>query len=316
MQVLTKRNLLIGNAVLALAFLAVVYAACSPLLWSTSVVTLEDKDIVQAAGPDTLQAQITHHTEMRDDYPLVIRGNNIFAAKVEKVEGPVAAVRLPPLKEPRWDLVVIWEPEPGAFEARVIDQEKRPGENELVLVEGKRFAEYSVTITEVTRDYVRYEIRDETYGRMIERFLPPEASATAGKNWSAVIKRTQRSNTYVVDLNKLEEEFEKLAGSEGDWVEVLMSTVQVEPYRPGGETAPLRGYKVIGFGPNSPLDDLGVELQDVIVAVGQRNAPPKPITGEAQGVALLREALTWDDVRLQLDRLGVGVYITIELNRF
>ena len=310
MQVLTKRNLLLGNAVLVLAFLAVVYAACRPLLWAGPVITLAGDDTVEAAGPDTLQAQIEHYKNMKDDYPRVIRGNNVFAAKVEKVEKPPTAVRLAPLKEPRWELVVIWEPEPGAFEATVIDEEKRPGENELILVTGKRFPEYNVEITEVTRDYVRYEIRDET--RVVERFLPPTAAETAGKNWSAIITRTRRSNTYAVDLNKFEDEFKKLAVPEGDWVEALISTVKAEPYRLGGEDAPLGGYKVIGFGPNSPLDELGVKLQDVIVGV----APKEPITDKAQGLALLREALTRDEVRLHIDRLGRAVYITIELNRF
>ncbi len=254
---------------------------------------------------------------MKDAYPLVIRGNNIFAAKVEKAAGPVVVAKLPPLKEPRWELVLIWEPEPGAFEARVLDQEKRPPDNELVLVAGKRFPEYNVEVTEVTADYVRYEIRDETHGRVVERFLPPSAAETAGKNWSAVIKKTAtRANVYAVDMKRIEDEFRKLAGPEGDWVEALIATVHVEPFRPGGESAPLRGYKVIGFEPESPLDDLGVGLQDVIVGVGKRNAPMQPVTGEAQGLALLREALEWDEVRLQLDRLGVGVYITIELSRF
>ncbi len=317
MQVLTKRNLLLGNAVLVVAFLAVVYAACRPLLWPRAEIALVREDVVEVAGPDTLQAQIDHHTKMKGDYPLVIRGNNIFAAKVKKATGPVVVAKLPPLKEPRWELVVIWEPEPGVFEARVIDKEKRPPDNELILVTGKWFPEYDVHVTEVTADYVRYEIRDTKHGRVIERFLPRSAAETAGKNWSEIIKKkTTRANVYAVDMNKLEDEFKKLAGPEGDWVEVLIATVHVEPYRPGGEAAPLRGYKVIGFEPESPLDELGVKLQDVIVGVGKPRAPVQPITDEAQGLALLREALEWDEIRLQLDRLGVGVYITIELSRF
>jgi hypothetical protein len=317
MQVLTKRNLLLGNVVLVLAFLAVVYAACRPLLSPSPLITPGDDEIVQVAGPETLKAQIKHHTGMKDNYPLVIRGNNIFAAKVEKPPEVVTPPKLPPLKEPRWELVLIWEPEPGVFEARVLDHEKRPPDNELVLVNGKRFGEYAVEVTEVTEDYVRYEIRDEKHGRVVERFLPPSAAETAGKNWSAIIKKTAaRANVYTVDMKRFEEEFKKLAGPEGDWIDALRTSVHVEEYRPGGGTAPLRGYKVIGFEPESPLDDLGVELQDVIVAVGKRNAPMQPVTGEAQGLALLREALEWDEVRLQLDRLGIATYITIELRRF
>jgi len=259
---------------------------------------------------------------MSGEYLRVIRDNNIFRAKVLAPPPPPPDVKPPPpLKEPPWELGGIWEPEPGVFEATIYDTSKKRGQQTLVVREGNRFLEYDgvVVITEVTADYVRYEIRDDKYNRDIERFLPPSAARTAQKlqkNWSGIIK-LRRTNNYVVDMVRFEAECKKLAGEEGDWVEALIGTVKAEPYKPSGEAGPLQGYKVLEFGPESPLDELGVELQDVLVGFTAAHKTKK-IADEAQGQghALLKEALEQDAIGLDVRRLGRPVRIHIELKRY
>jgi hypothetical protein len=315
MQFLTKRNLLLGNVVLVLIFLAVAYAACRPLWRGGVKVETAGPVAVETTGPDTVQAQIDEYKNKKDDYPRVIEGNNIFIAKVEKPPERRAEKPLEPLKEPPWILVNIWEPTPGVFEATISDRQDPRRPKELVVVKGDRFPQYQVEITEVTEDYVRYEIRDDATGRVIERFLPPSAASTAGpleKDWSSIITKSgARRDGYDVDMNRFEAEFQKLAGEGGDWVEALIKTVEAEPYKPGGADAPLRGYKVLAFRPNSPLDEFGVEPQDVIVGLVR-----EPITSEAHARELLREALQRDEVTLHINRLGNAVYFNISLKRF
>jgi hypothetical protein len=315
MRILTKRNLLLGNVVLGLIFALVAYSAARPILWPRRVSASLEEISQQSTADVTLEAEKQHHADMLREYPLVIGANDIFVAKVPKpkVEAPV--VKPPPLKEPRWVLAGTWEPEPGVFEATIIDNEKRPPK-ELVARKGTEFLEYQVVITEVTADYVRYEIRDDKYNRVVERFLPPSAARLAGplpkeqKDWSEIIEEL-RTNYYAVNLTRFEAECEKLAGEDGDWVDMLINTVEAEPYKPGGEDAPLQGYKVLSFKAESPLDELGVEPQDVIVGLVN-----KPITDAAQGRELLREALSQDEVRLNISRLGRPVFITVRLVRF
>lgn len=316
MEILTKRNLRLGNLLLLLIFTWAITSAVRPLLQAEVQLEELEEVSVRSGSESTLGVEKERHRSMDEEYFRVIRYNNIFMAKVITPPPPPPPVKPPdPLKEPPWKFGGIWEPEPGVFEATIIDTSKKPGQQELVVREGKRFLEYDgvVVITEITADYVRYEIRDDKFNRVIERFLPPEAARTAKKlqkNWSGIIEAL-RTNNYVVDMVRFEAECKKLAGEGGDWVEALIGTVKAEPYRPSGEAGPLRGYKVLEFGPESPLDELGVELQDVIVGLVN-----KPIMDEAQGRELLREVLGEDEVRLNVSRLGKPVYIRIELKRY
>ncbi len=313
MRILTKRNLLLGNAVLGLVFAVVAFCAVRPLFQAGVKIEVARTSRDQSPAGRTQHAEKEHHLAMLNEYTRAIKGNDIFVAKVPKPEPPKKVVKAPPLKEPPWTLAGIWEPESGIWEATIIDKSKRRGSQELVARVGSRFAEYMVVITEVTSDYVRYEIRDEKYNRIVERFLPPSAAKRAGplqKDWSKIIKAV-RTNNYAVDMVKFVAECKELAGEDGDWIEMLINTVKAEPYRPGGQDAPLQGYKVLNFKPDSPLDELGVERQDIIVGLVK-----EPITGETQARGLLTEALEQDEVRLHINRLGKPVYIVIKLSRF
>jgi len=272
---------------------------------------------VEEGSELTLPPAKEHHRSMEHKYFEVIRNNNVFTAKVPKPPPKPKPVKPPPpLKEPPWKLAGIWLPvPPDTYEATIIDSSKKPGRQELVVRTGRRFLEYDgvVLITEVTADYVRYEIQDAKNNRVVERFLPPEAARTAKalqKDWSEIITKL-RTNKYVVDMVGLEAEFKMLAGEEGDWIETLIGTVKAEPYMVNEESGKLQGYKVLEFGPKCPLDELGVELQDVIVGLVQ-----KQITDEAQGRAMLKEALESDEFRMHVSRLGKPVYIAVELKRY
>ena len=179
MRVLTKRNLLLGNAVLGLIFALVAYSAVRPLLFPRTVSTSLEEISEQSVAEVTLEAEKDHHKEMLTKHLRVIPINDIFAAKVPKPKVEPPRVKLPPLKEPRWVLAGTWQPEPGVFEATIIDRSKRPPK-ELVARKGAEFLEYQVVVTEVTADYVRYEIRDDKFDRVVERFLPPSAARSAG----------------------------------------------------------------------------------------------------------------------------------------
>ena len=313
MEMLTKRNLLLGNLVLGLIFALAAYAAARPLFTSGVQTAPPPKDLAVDTGGATLEAEKAYHDSMLDEYPHVILGNNIFVPKTPQVgggEGPPPPV----IKEPPWELVGTWNPDGRGriWEATIKDKSKKPGYQELVVREGDRFVEYMVVITEVTREYVRYEIRDEKHGRVVERFLPPEAARLAvgdHKEWSPIITMTRR-NLYTVDMTAFVAECEEIAGPDGDWVEALINTVKAEPYMPSGEGG-LRGYKVVSFTAQSPLDDLGILKQDILVGLVK-----KPITSKAQARELLAEALEQDVVSLVINRLGKTTYIVIKLNRF
>lgn len=313
MEMLTKRNLLLGNLVLGLIFALAAYAAARPLFTSGVKTVPPQEDQAVNTGGATLDAEKEHHRSMLSEYPHVILGNNIF---VPKTVGPI---RPPPnggrpIKEPPWELVGTWNPDGlgRVWEATIKDKSKKPGYQELVVREGDRFVEYMVVITEVTREYVRYEIRDEKHDQVVERFLPPEAARLAvadHKEWSPIITMTRR-NLYTVDMTAFVAECEEIAGPDGDWVEALINTVKTEPYMPSGEGG-LRGYKVVSFTAQSPLDDLGILKQDILVGLVK-----KPITSKAQARELLAEALEQDVVSLVVNRLGKTTYIVIKLNRF
>jgi len=310
MQILTKRNLLLGNLLLGLIFALVAYSAVRPLLKPGVVVGEESNGPVVADVSATLDAEKAHHLAMREEYALVIIGDNIFAAKVPKAKEKVTPPPPPPpVKKPPWQFVGAWEPEDGVWEATIRDTRTK---QELVAREGKRFPEHMVVVTEVTSDYVRYEIREAKYNRVTEVFLPEEAGRGVEKmkDWSKIVTQV-RANNCAVDMVAFEAECKKLAGEGGDWVEMLIGTVKTEPYMPQGEGGTLQGFKVLSFTPRSPLDDLGVERQDIIVGLVK-----KPITSETQARELLREALGADEVRLHVNRLGKPVYIVIKLNRF
>jgi len=311
MQILRKRNLILGNLVLGLVFALVAYSAVRPLFKASLDLTgIEDVQVVSSQGR-TLEQESEHHLAMRTEYPKYIIGNDIFVAKVPKPPPPkIKVTPKPPLVKPNWSLAGIWEPDPGVFEATIIDKSRKPGEQELIAHEGDRFTKHMVVITEVTADYVRYEIRDTKYDRVVEQFLPPEAARTANKlqkDWSATVT-TVRTNNYAVDMKKFVAEFEKLAGEDGDWVEALIKTVKAEPQ---GDPNALEGLKVLSFAAESPLDELGVQPQDILVGFVK-----EPITSAAQGRDLLRKALDKDEVRLHVNRLGKPVYIMIKLSRF
>ncbi len=314
MEMLTKRNLLLGNLLLGLIFAAAAYAAARPLFTSGVKPALPPDDLAVATGSATLEAEIDHHRAMLEDYPRIILGNNIFVPKTPHTATTVGPPP-PPLKEPPWELVGTWNPDGQGrvWEATIKDKSKKPGYQELVVHEGDRFVEHMVVITEVTREYVCYEIRDEKHDRVIERFLPPEASAVAGgnqKDWSSIITMT-RPNLYTVDMTAFVAECEEIAGPDGDWVEALINTVKTEPYMPSGEAGGLQGYRVVSFGRRSPLNDLGILKQDIILGLVK-----KPITSETQARELLAEALEQDVVSLVVNRLGKTTYIVIKLNRF
>jgi hypothetical protein len=308
MQILTKRNLLLGNLLLGLVFALVAYSAVRPLFSPAVVPEKITEGPVTTQVGQTLDAEKEHHQAMRDEYASVIMGDNIFLAKVAKpVEKGPDKPPPPPVQKPQWEFLGTWEPETGVWEATIRDQKTK---KELVAREGTRFPEYSIVITEVTRDYVRYEIREEKYNRVTEVFLPEEAgrSVEKMKDWSSIITQVS-PNTYAVDMVRFEAECKAMAGDGGDWVEALINTVKAEPYvGPGGS---LQGYKVLSFTPRSPVDDLGVERQDIIMGLVK-----KPISSESQARDLLREALASDEVRLHVSRLGKPVYLVIQLKRF
>jgi uncharacterized protein YggL (DUF469 family) len=315
MRVLTKRNLVLGNVVLGLVFALVAYSAIRPLLWPRTVVANLEVSSQEASSDVTLAAEKKAYEDKENEYPRVILSNNIFAAKVPKPKERKPVVTPPPIQVPNWTLAGIWEPDPGVFEATVIDKSKRTP-TELVMRKGMEILEYQVVITEVTADYVRYEIRDKEFDRVVEQFLPESARRTAGprqKDWSGIIeavRRGDRVDYYAVNLTRFEDECKKLAGEDSDWVQMLIDTVEAEEYRPGGEDAALQGYKVLSFEPESPLDELGVEPQDIIVGLAA-----KPIQDEQQGRALLREALGQSQVLVHINRLGRSIIITVKLIR-
>jgi len=320
MQILTRRNLRLGNLLLLLLFTVAITSAIRPLLRAEVEIEALETAPVDRGSELTLLAEKEHHRSMEREYLEVIRNNSIFLAKVPKPPPkPKPRPKPKPLKEPPWKLVGMWVPEPlehpDVYEATIFDTSKRAGKQELVVRTGRRFLEYDgvVVITEVTADYVRYEIQDAKNSRVVERFLPPEAARTATalqKDWSGIITKL-RTNKYVVDMVRLETEFKMLAGEEGDWIETLIGTVKAEPYMLDEETGKLQGYKVLEFGPKSPLDELGVELQDVIVGLVQR-----AVTDEADGRALLKEVLESDEFRMHVSRLGKPIYIGVELKRY
>jgi len=313
MELLTKRNLLLGNLVLGLIFALAAYAAARPLFTSGVRPVPPPEDLAVTTGSATLDAEIDHHRAMLEEYPRIILGNNIFVPKTPQTRTVTPTTHI--VKEPPWELVGTWNPDGQGrvWEATIKDKSKKPGYQELVVREGDRFVEHMVVITEVTRDYVLYEIRDEKYDSVVERFLPPEASAIAGgnqKDWSSIITMT-RPNLYTVDMTAFVAECEEIAGPDGDWVEALINTVKTEPYMPSGEAGGLQGYRVLSFGRQSPLNDLGILKQDIILGLVK-----KPITSEAQARELLAEALEQDVVSLVVNRLGKTTYIVIKLNRF
>jgi hypothetical protein len=308
MQILTKRNLLLGNVLLGLVFALVAYSAVRPLLRPGVVVETAAKGPAATPVGETFEAEKEHHLAMRDEYASVIIGDNIFLAKVPPPppEKPKPE-QIPALVKPQWELAGTWEPEPGVWEATLRDKRKK---EELVAREGTRFPEYSIVITEVTPDYVRYEIREEKYNRITELFVPEEAGRGAEKmkDWSAIITQL-RQNNYAVDMNPFEAECQAIAGEGGDWVEALINTVKAEPVV--GADGSFQGYKVLSFTPRSPVDDLGIERQDIITGLVR-----KPISSESQAREMLREALASDEVQLSVSRLGKPVYIVIQLKRF
>jgi hypothetical protein len=166
----------------------------------------------------------------------------------------------------------------------------------------------------VTRDYVRYEIRDDENFRREEHFVPEGAAKRAArldKDWSDIIVQA-RGNSYAVDMKVFESELKILAGPDGDWAMTLVNSVRTEPYRPGGEDAPLQGYRVLEFKPECPLDEIGIERQDVIVGLGGN-----PIPEDAdEALRMLREALEGNEIKLQVTRSSKPLYIQVKLNRF
>jgi hypothetical protein len=228
MEMLTKRNLLLGNLVLGLIFALAAYAAARPLFTSSVQTAPPQENEAVGTGGATLDAEKEHHRSMLNEYPRVILGNNIFVPKTPgRPPPPNGGVEI---KVPPWELVGTWNPDGRGriWEATIKDKSKKPGYQELVVREGDRFVEYMVVITGVTRDYVRYEIRDEKRDRVVERFLPPEAARLAAgdhKEWSPIITMTRR-NLYTVDMTAFVAECEEIAGPDGDWVEALINTVK------------------------------------------------------------------------------------------
>jgi type II secretory pathway component PulC len=112
-------------------------------------------------------------------------------------------------------------------------------------------------------------------------------------------------------MNVFEKELKILAGPEGDWVMTLVNSLKAEEYRPGGEDAPLQGYRITGFEPECPLNEIGLERQDVILGLVDQ-----AVTDPEQGLELLRDALKQTEMKLRVTRLGRPLYITLKLNRF
>ncbi|MBN1916393.1 MAG: PDZ domain-containing protein [Verrucomicrobia bacterium] len=323
MRILTKRNLMLGNMALGFIFLLVAFFAVRPLFQAGGAI-----DVVTVGGggpPRTgsgMEAERERYEAMKSQYPQVIGVNNIFVPKVPKPAVVVVAKKLDPLVPPPWTFVGAYSPdgEGKTWIAYIREgaarnpRDPRPTTAEDIRVEvGQRFPKYMVVITEVTADYVRYEIRDDENFRSEEHFVPVEAAKRAtklDKDWSGIIVPAS-ANSYVVDMIVFEKELKILAGPEGDWVMTLVNSVEAEQYRPGAEDAPLQGYRVLAFKPESPLNELGLERQDVIIGLGG-----KPITDPDHGLEMLREALAGNEIKLHVTRSGRDRYIQIKLNRF
>jgi hypothetical protein len=317
MQILTKRNLLLGNAVLAFIFLLVAFLAVRPLLRAGGATDAGPVVGGGTADSSGMQAEVAHHKQMATLYPRVIAIDNIFVRKALKEAVKVEPRKLQPLVVPPLTFVGAFDPdgEGKKWIAYVRDSSvKTPGMEEFQIEVGKRFPKYMVVITEVTADYVRYEIRDDENFRREEHFLPPDAGKGAAqleKDWSGVLAQ-ERTNSCAVDMNVFEKELKILAGPDGDWVLRLANTIKTEPYRPGAENAPFQGYKVLEIGPASPLDEIGLQRQDVIVGLADKPVPED----REEGLEMLREALQGTEIKLHVTRSGKPLYIQIRLNRF
>ena len=192
MQILTKRNLLLGNAVLGFIFLLVAFLAVRPLLRAGGATDAGPVVGGGTADSSGMQAEVAHHKTMATLYPRVIAIDNIFVRKALKEAVREKPPELKPLVVPPWTLVGSSNPDGEGKEwvAYVRDSsEKTPGQQEFQVEVGKRFPRYMVVITEVTADYVRYEIRDDENFRREEHFLPPDAKTGAAQlqtDWSGM----------------------------------------------------------------------------------------------------------------------------------
>lgn len=320
MQLMTKRNLLLGNLVLLLAFLGVAFAAAWPLIeGGANVQLIADTDVDQ--GGSDPRKEIEDYKAMADVYPRVITLNDLFVPKVPFEKAPEIKVDYPPYDPPKWELVGIWRPEGTYYEANVEDK-KRP--DTLRIRKGARFPEYKLIVLDVTKDQVTCMASEPQYdNRQTMLYLTlnglrtapvkKETAAAEAKDWSKYI-RMLRSGYYVLDMNEFEKECGTMAG-DADWIDYLVSTVKAEAYRPSDEDADaLGGYKIVSFTPESPLDDFGLQVNDIIVAVNRDE-----ITGRSQARQMLRRILT-DPVggkfEIRFERATRNRNVVIELQRF
>jgi len=176
-QLLTRRRLLLANLALGVLFVLAAFHAAWPLVsgrpqaWLAQV--LEPPTQAPVAG-DKPVAQ-----PLLDEYACVIMGNDIFISKVADDKGPPPPPPPPP-PNPRWSLAATWSPEGNVWETVISDTSSPRAPRELAARKGMRFryGDCVILITQVTEDFVRFEIHSREHDHPFERIL----------TWSGVVE--------------------------------------------------------------------------------------------------------------------------------
>jgi hypothetical protein len=165
---LSRRRLVLANLVLGALFVLAAICAARPFI-------ARPGDVVGAARlapgrSSSAEAPLVRLATL-DEYRRMITLNDVFAPKVSRPPVVPPAERAP--EDPKWTLVGAWEADDGGWQAAISDTSPRQKAQELVVREGTRLRTggYAAVITEVTEDFVRFEICSSKHRYVYERVL-------------------------------------------------------------------------------------------------------------------------------------------------
>lgn len=163
-RLLRPRTLVLGNVILGGIFVLAVVSAVIPLMARPGGIAW----VRDTGGGSRTGAGEPVRIAMLDDYARVITLNDVFVAKALR-RGPPP----PPPEDPKWELVGTWSAEDETWQAIIRDARRPARGGELAARAGSRFRQSDcvVVVTEITRDFVRFEMHSPQHERPFKRIL-------------------------------------------------------------------------------------------------------------------------------------------------